>query len=323
MQEIIKVDISKLKFDNDINSLVPEMTEEEFNDLVKSIDEEGQRTPIHVNKDNTVLDGRHRVRALQELKRNEISAIKENMAKDEALKFVRDTAVSRRNLTANQKLNIVLNAKDLIGDIQERAKENQRKSAQQTNELKSRLGSAESNRKSNNQYNTPVKENKEIAKLSGVSESTVMRAKKVKNENPEAYEEVIKNNGGWDKAYRELESVKSKKAAKEKEVPKVETQEQAEQPPVKERTAKRDRREEINARAEAVTPVERNMMTSETNAMGIVSLSDNLLHLIEGIEDLDLTLQYLKTQNKEDLEKVIKVSTEITKIIKKGDLQNV
>lgn len=329
MQEIIKVDISKLKFDNDINSLVPEMTEEEFNDLVKSIDEEGQRTPIHINNDNTVLDGRHRVRALKELRRNEISAIKENMAKDEALKFVRDTAVSRRNLTPNQKLNITLQARDLIGDIQERAKENKRKAmgeAERNNYKKNkniRFSSAEPQRKTNNQHNTPVHENKEIAKLSGVSESTVMRAKKVKNENPEAYEEVIKNNGGWDKAYRELESVKSKKAAKENEVPKVESQEQTEQPPVKERTSKRDRREEINARAEAVTPVERNMMTSETNAMGIVSLSDNLLHLIEGIEDLDLTLQYLKTQNKEDLEKVIKVSTEITKIIKKGDLQNV
>ncbi|MBN6849416.1 ParB N-terminal domain-containing protein [Staphylococcus saprophyticus] len=328
MQEIIKVDIAKLKFDNDINSLVPEMSDEEFSDLVKSIDEEGQRTPIHINKDNTVLDGRHRVRALQELEQDEISAIKENMAKDDALKFVRDTAVSRRNLTPNQKLNITLQARDLIGDIQERAKENQKKSIEvahsknPNNQKANRFSSGESNL-SSNQHNTPVHENKEIAKLAGVSESTVMRAKKVKNENPEAYEEVIKNNGGWDKAYRELESVKSKKAAKEKEVSKVESQEQTEQPPIKERTAKRDRREEINARAEAVTPEERNMMTSETNAMAIVSISDNLLHLIEDIEDLDLTLQFLKTHNKEDLEKVIKMHKGIAKIIEKGDLQNV
>lgn len=327
MQEIIKVDISKLKFDNDINSLVPEMTEEEFNDLVKSIDEEGQRTPIHINQDNTVLDGRHRVRALHELNQNEVLSIKENMEKDEALKFVRDTAVSRRNLTPNQKLNITLQAKDLIGDIQERAKENQKKSIEvanrkNPNHKNNGFDSAELN-PSNNEHKTPVHENKEIAKLAGVSESTVMRAKKVKNENPEAYEEVIKNNGGWDKAYRELESVKSKKAAKENEVPKVESQEQAEQPPVKERTAKRDRREEINARAEAVTPEERNMMTSETNAMAIVSISDNLLNLIEDIEDLDLTLQFLKTHNKEDLEKVVKMHKGISKIIEKGDLQNV
>lgn len=305
MQEIIKVDISKLKFDNDINSLVPEMTDEEFNHLVKKIDEEGQRTPIHINKDNTILDGRHRVRALQELGRNEISAIKEDLAKDEALKFVRDTAVNRRNLSKQQILNIVLSTDDLVGDIQARAKENQGKRTDLT------LESKELEVK-------PQNTNAELGKIAGVSKATVQRAKRVKKENPEAYEKVINGESTWRTEYDKI-----LESNKPKEVPKVETQEQAEQPPVKERTAKRDRREEINARAEAVTPVERNMMTSETNAMGIVSLSDNLLHLIEGIEDLDLTLQYLKTQNKEDLEKVIKVSTEITKIIKKGDLQNV
>ncbi|QKV11110.1 ParB N-terminal domain-containing protein [Staphylococcus saprophyticus] len=305
MQEIIKVDISKLKFDNDINSLVPEMTDEEFNHLVMKIDEEGQRTPIHINKDNTILDGRHRVRALQELGRNEISAIKEDLAKDEALKFVRDTAVNRRNLSKQQILNIVLSTDDLVGDIQARAKENQGKRTDLT------LESKELEVK-------PQNTNAELGKIAGVSKATVQRAKRVKKENPEAYEKVINGESTWRTEYDKI-----LESNKPKEVPKVETQEQAEQPPVKERTAKRDRREEINARAEAVTPVERNMMTSETNAMGIVSLSDNLLHLIEGIEDLDLTLQYLKTQNKEDLEKVIKVSTEITKIIKKGDLQNV
>lgn len=125
MKEIESIEISKLKFDEDINQLVPEMTEEEFSDLVKSIEEEGQRTPIHINKDNTILDGRHRVRALEELNIKEVSAIKENMSKSEALKFVRDTAVKRRSLNANQKLNIVLNTKDLIDDLQERAKTNQ------------------------------------------------------------------------------------------------------------------------------------------------------------------------------------------------------
>lgn len=142
-----------------------------------------------------------------------------------------------------------------------------------------------------------------------------------------ADEETIKKVDSGEKSIRKTyDELRPKKKEKTKaEVQDMNASENLVESPVKgERTpVKRDRREEINARAEAVTPVERNMMTSETNAMGIVSLSDNLLHLIEGIEDLDLTLRYLKTQNKEDLEKVIKVSTEITKIIKKGDLQNV
>lgn len=236
MNNIEVVDINKLKFDADINQLVPEMTEKEFDDLVTNIEMQGQHTPIHINWDNTILDGRNRVKALKKLNINEVKAIRENFEKDEALKFVRDTAVERRNLTPNQKLNIVLSAKDLINDIQERAKEKKKKvmeNARKKNPLvkqKSYYGSAEpqqdhetnikketlENKKenTNSQDNTPVHENNEIAKLAGVSKSTVVRAKKVKREDPETYEKVIKENSGWNRAYNELPSVKNKEYQK-------------------------------------------------------------------------------------------------------------
>lgn len=236
MKNIEVVDINKLKFDADINQLVPEMTEKEFDDLVTNVEMQGQHTPIHINWDNTILDGRNRVKALKKLNMNEVKAIRENFEKDEALKFVRDTAVERRNLTPNQKLNIVLSAKDLINDIQERAKEKKKKvmeNARKKNPLvkqKSYYGSAEpqqdheinikketsENKKenTNSQDNTPVHENDEIAKLAGVSKSTVVRAKKVKREDPETYEKVIKENSGWNKAYNELPSVKNKEYQK-------------------------------------------------------------------------------------------------------------
>ncbi|MDK7299547.1 ParB N-terminal domain-containing protein [Staphylococcus hominis] len=236
MKNIEVVDINKLNFDADINQLVPEMTEKEFDDLVTNIEMQGQHTPIHINWDNTILDGRNRVKALKKLNINEVKAIRENFEKDEALKFVRDTAVERRNLTPNQKLNIVLSAKDLINDIQERAKEKKKKvmeNARKKNPLvkqKSYYGSAEpqqdhetnikkeslENKKENtkSQDNAPVHENNEIAKLAGVSKSTVVRAKKVKREDPETYEKVIKENSGWNKAYNELPSVKNKEYQK-------------------------------------------------------------------------------------------------------------
>lgn len=331
MKEIKKIRISKLKFDDDINQLVPEMTEKEFEDLVANIEMQGQHTPIHINRDNTVLDGRHRIKALKMLEIKDVTAIRENLKKNEALKFVRDTAVERRNLTANQKLNIVLNAKDLIDDIQERAKKRQQKSIEVADEKNSKknkgFSSAELNPKNINQHGTPVHENKEIAELAGVSKSTVMRAKKVKNENPKAYEEVIKNNGGWDKAYRELESVKNRKASKEKEVADVNTPERSVESPKKEtetpKPKQRDRREEINARADALTDEEKNLMEAEGNAVSIISLSDNLLHLLEGITDLELTMNFLNSQNTEDLAKIVKLSKGLNKIIEKGDFKNV
>lgn len=322
MKEIELVSIDSLKFDDDINQLVPEMTEEEFSDLVKSIEEEGQRTPIHINKDNTVLDGRHRVRALEELDIKEVSAIKENMGKDEALKFVRDTAVKRRNLTKAQILNIVLSTDDLVGDLQARAKENQKKSievADQANPKKQNIGLESKEPNPIMTTNT----NEELGKIAGVSKATVQRAKKVKKENLEAYEKVVKGESTWRNEYDKI----LEKNEKTKGVSKVESSEKVERLPVKETEApkpkKRDRREEINERADAVTPEEKNMMISETNAMNIISISDNLLHLLEDIQDLNLTLQFLKTQNKEDLEKIIKMHKGITTIIEKGDLQNV
>ena len=42
----------------------------------------------------------------------------------------------------------------------------------------------------------------------------MVRAKKVKREDPETYERVIKENSGWNKAYNELPSVKNKEYQK-------------------------------------------------------------------------------------------------------------
>lgn len=76
-------------------------------------------------------------------------------------KYLYENAVE----TTNQRLNVMLNAKDLIDDLQERAKENRGK----RNDLTS--GSTEPNVKKS------MKENEEIARLAGVSKSTVVRAK--------------------------------------------------------------------------------------------------------------------------------------------------
>ncbi|MEB7755332.1 hypothetical protein NGC81_01780 [Staphylococcus xylosus] len=96
------------------------------------------------------------------------------------MKFVRDTAVKRRNLTRNQILDIVLSASDLIEDIGERAKENQLSGLKQNKPLAPVDGNGE-------KPLTPTKQNREIAKLTDVSERTVDRAKRVKKEAPEKY----------------------------------------------------------------------------------------------------------------------------------------
>ena len=47
--------------------LLPEMSEQEYRELVEDIREHGQREPISKDRDGLILDGRHRWRACQEL----------------------------------------------------------------------------------------------------------------------------------------------------------------------------------------------------------------------------------------------------------------
>lgn len=302
--------IEKLKFDDEINELVPEMNEDEWNNFLTSVEKEGIRQPIDVNKDMTIIDGRHRVKASKELGFTELQARVHDLTRVEMLKFVRDTAVERRNLTKAQILNIVLSTDDLVGDLEARAKENQKKSievANQSNPKKQNigLGSLDSN---------PIittNTNEELGKIAGVSKATVQRAKRIKKDNPEAYEKVVKGESTWRTEYDKI--LKTNK----KEEPQVDKP--IEQP----KQQSKDIRVQMNEYADSVSDEERKVINCETSAINIVGKCENLLYTIDGIEDLDLTLRFLSTQETESLKNVIKVSKALNKIIEKGELQNV
>ena len=106
----------------------------------------------------------------------------------------------------------------------------------------------------------------------------------------------------------ELTSIKKKKEEKQIEKPK---------------TQSNDIRVQMNEYADSVTDEERKVINCEMSAINIVEKCKNLLYTIDGIEDLDLTLRFLNTQETESLKNVIKVSKALNKIIEKGELQNV
>lgn len=140
-----------------------------------------------------------------------------------------------------------------------------------------------------------------------------------------ADEEFIKKVDSGEKsikgAYEELRPVKKK----QKEVPDMNAPENLVESPIKEKrtSVKRDRREEINARADAMTEEETNIALSEASASNIASICTNFMYTVDNIQDLELTLRFLKTQETKDLENVIKASKALIKIIEKGDLKNV
>lgn len=310
-----KVKISELKTNNTISDLVPEMTEKEYLDLKSSIEESGLRHPIDINKDYTILDGRHRVRVYEALGYESIEVVEHNLNDSEAIKFVVDTAVNRRNLTEAQRLDIVLNSEDVIAEIVERAKENI--GGDGSNQYsKKQLGSTEPNSK------TPTNTNNEIGKLAGVSKSTVVRAKKVKNENPEAYQKVVKGESTWSKEYDNLPSVKNNKP---KPVKEAVSSEKKMKTTIKESVAKpkkktkEDLRELINKQSESLTDSDKKLMRAEHEAMNIVEKSLALHTQIEEIKDLELFIRFVKTLDKDNL---VKAHKSLEKLINMEDFRN-
>lgn len=139
-----------------------------------------------------------------------------------------------------------------------------------------------------------------------------------------ADEETIKKVDSGEKSIRKTYD-ELRPAKKKVEVPDMKVPEKLDEPQVKEESTpvKRDRREEINARADAMTEEETNLALSEASASNIASICTNFMYTVDNIQDLDLTLQFLKTQETKDLENVIKASKALIKIIEKGDLKNV
>lgn len=193
MNELITIKVSELKENKEFSRMVPEMSGIEYNEFLKSIEKDGIRQPIHILLDKTILDGRHRVRACKELGINEVQALVHSLDEDEAIAFVRDTAIERRNITVEQRVDIILKSEELIKELEEKATKNQGK----RNDLTP--GPKEPNVKNTNQT---------IADMAGTSETTVKRMKRVKRESPELYEDIVKGEKSIRKAHDELPSVK-------------------------------------------------------------------------------------------------------------------
>ena len=80
-------------------AIFPEMGEDEFNVLLKDIEEQGQQVPIVVYK-GKVIDGRHRLKACVIL---DIEPIIQEYEGDNPLAYVISANLARRHLTSSQK----------------------------------------------------------------------------------------------------------------------------------------------------------------------------------------------------------------------------
>ena len=283
-----EIKISELKTNETISNLIPEMTEKEYLDLKTSIDEEGIRHAIDINADNTILDGRHRVRACKSLGIKSIMYNRHDLSESEAIKFVRDTAIERRHLTKEQRLNIVLNSEELVSDIQTRAKENKVSAMKvahkdNPNHPSDSLGPREP------KLSKPTNTNEELGKIAGVGKSTVVRAKKVKRENPEAYEKVIKGESTFNAEYEKLPTVKKPKPKKS-----VVDNESVTAPP----KPKIDIREEMIKREASLSDEDRKKAHEGMTTENFKSYLENIRYTLQQMKDLDMNEEIKNSKEK-------------------------
>lgn len=205
MSEIFTVSPTMLKEHKKTSALIPEMTDKEWDKFFSNVQEEGIRQPLDINTSYEVLDGRHRLRAALKLGLNKIEVRQHDFTPGEEMKFVRDTAVERRSLTDEQRLNIVLEADELIKSIYEEGKKTKSKTTSESNKRRydktSQFSSVEENREK------PHNSIKQVAELAGTSPSKVSKMKKLKKENPASYKDVVDGKVTVYKAYNDLPTV--------------------------------------------------------------------------------------------------------------------
>ena len=162
-----------LHINPEYDKMLPRMSDEEFQELKKSIETEGQHYPIIVNPDLEVLDGHHRYRACIELGVDPDFEVKQFDDKLLEKKFVIEANLRRRHLNNFQLVELAVPLLAI-----EKALAKKRKSENGDNDEDLRLGIKPEDAEST-APEEKFKATEAIAKRAGLSARTLERGKKV------------------------------------------------------------------------------------------------------------------------------------------------
>ena len=185
-----------LRINPNYEKMLPKMTPEEFAQLKKSVEEEGQHYPIVANEDLEVLDGHHRFRACIELGLEPDFEVRKFEDKLLEKKFVIEANLRRRHLNNFQLVELAVPLLEI-----EKALARKRKSEGGKAGRDLQLGLAPS-------VAEPVfkaKAAEVVAKKVGLSTRTLERGKKILEEASEEEKEKLREGkASIAKVYREL-----------------------------------------------------------------------------------------------------------------------
>lgn len=198
MGTVKRVNSSVLKEHKKASSLIPEMTEKEWGDFLKNVEENGIRKPLDVTTDYEILDGRHRLKAAKKLGIRMVEIMVHDLSESDAIKWVRDISIEQKILTTAQKHKIFTDADDFMESLYEAGKKAKKEGAVKGGEIKNK--SAFGSEEPKAQHNTAKKVGKQI----GASDTTVKRLNTIKKKSPELYTEVVQGEKSAKGAYMEL-----------------------------------------------------------------------------------------------------------------------
>jgi DNA modification methylase len=170
----------------ELESLIPPLSNEEFKQLERNILEEGIREPL-ITWNGILIDGHNRYRIAQEHDMNYETLEKEFENINRVKEWMINNQFGRRNLSNYQRSVLALQLEDVF---REKAKENQGN----RNDIKQI--SAESK---------PIETRQEIAKVANVSHDTIAKVKKIEaNATPEVKARLNTGTMSINEAYKEI-----------------------------------------------------------------------------------------------------------------------
>ena len=189
-----------LHLNPEYDKLLPHMSEEEFVELKKSIETEGQHYPIIVNQDLVVLDGHHRFRACIELGIEPDFEVKHFDDRLLEKKFVIEANLRRRHLNNFQLVELAVPLLEI-----EKALAKKRQSIGGKNGRDLQLGLASDDAMP--EPESKAKATEVVAKKAGLSPRTFERGKKIVEEASEDEKQRLREGKtSISKVYQEIVS---------------------------------------------------------------------------------------------------------------------
>lgn len=205
---------------HEVANIFPLMQGDEFEALKADIASNGQREPIWLHTDGSIIDGRNRYRACMDLDIQPVFRTWDG--KGSLVAFVVSLNLHRRHLDAGQRSMIGLTVKRLLAEEIAAAKvEKGRQAAQRqwngngyaAEGLIQLDQTLEEETEEETEEEAPKRDAlQEAAQVVGVSKTTVIRAQSVQRHSPELAEQVAKGEVSLNAAYREVQHQQKRQA---------------------------------------------------------------------------------------------------------------